>query len=402
MLPLNLQVDHFAKYPPEARKRAVANLAVLRTLPLAFLPSLLRELIEYDYKFPEEQLELDQQFVALNAISPAQLQHSFQQFGQISLNAKLEEVDWVNSPAVFVQQESAFLWCTHQLDAFRKAAADYVEQLHSSASTQPLPVNRLGIVLLGHGVDDWKEPLFRNLRQHGTYFSKIRSANGRELLVSAVEARAKAHPLPYAHWSIDGEKQDPSPSLLTQVSYANLEPVRTALLKHIDTRIEVPGMGPEELLADMAHLVPADLGLAGTGDSVLDHFQVKVLTEGSGTQLFSTTFVQWATREALRRAQPLTMMARFTPRQRQRPMNELLSARSGASMPDPAGSIVDADMAAYYHWINQQRLPGSERSAFLVWYEGHNQALVISSKFPRGTESQSPLGLDELVALATS
>ena len=52
MLPSNLQPEHFAAYPPEAKRLAVANLAVLRNLPLSFLPSLLREVIEYDYKFP--------------------------------------------------------------------------------------------------------------------------------------------------------------------------------------------------------------------------------------------------------------------------------------------------------------------------------------------------------------
>ena len=58
---------------------------------------------------------------------------------------------------------------------------------------------------------------------------------------------------------------------------------------------------------------------------MLNHFQLKLLTEGSGTQIFSTTFAQWTAREALRRAQPLTMLVRFAPRQRQRPMNELLA-----------------------------------------------------------------------------
>ena len=59
---------------------------------------------------------------------------------------------------------------------------------------------------------------------------------------------------------------------------------------------------------------------------MIDRFQVKLLTEGSGTQIFSTTFAQWTAREALRRAQPLTMLVRFAPRQRQKPMNEMLSA----------------------------------------------------------------------------
>src|ERR1700727_3177186 len=89
--------------------------------------------------------------------------------------------------------------------------------------------------------------------------------------------------------------------------------------------IERPGMGPEELRTNLARLLPSDLGMDKAGDAVLDRFQLKLLTEGSGTQIFSTTFAQWTAREALRRAQPLTLLVRFAPRQRQRPMNELLT-----------------------------------------------------------------------------
>ena len=42
---------------------------------------------------------------------------------------------------------------------------------------------------------------------------------------------------------------------------------------------------------------------------MLGRFQVKLLTEGSGTQIFSTTFAQWTAREALRRAEALTLVA---------------------------------------------------------------------------------------------
>jgi hypothetical protein len=68
---------------------------------------------------------------------------------------------------------------------------------------------------------------------------------------------------------------------------------------------------------------------------------------------------------------------------------------------DVTGSLVDADMGAYYNWVNQQRLPGAEQSAFLVWFEGHNQALAIGPSLPRGTESTTAADLSELVALAT-
>jgi hypothetical protein len=57
-------------------------------------------------------------------------------------------------------------------------------------------------------------------------------------------------------------------------------------------------------------------------------------------------------------------------------------------------------MGAYYQWINQQRLPGSERSAFVVWFEGHTEALAIGPSLPQGSASNSAMDLGQLVSLA--
>src|SRR5262249_17778800 len=153
---------------------------------------------------------------------------------------------------------------------------------------------------------------------------------------------------------------------------------RNILLGKMQKQSESPGNGPENLRTVMAALRPGDLRLDKTvSDPVLARFQMKLLTEGSGTQIFSTTFAQWAARETLRRAEPLTLLVRFAPRQRQRPMNELLSVRTEAIELDPAGSLVDADMGAYYNWINQQRLSGAEHSSFIAWFENHAEAIAI-------------------------
>jgi hypothetical protein len=177
--------------------------------------------------------------------------------------------------------------------------------------------------------------------------------------------------------------------------------VRAALSAKIRAEIERPGMGPEALRTLLAQMRPADLGLAKAGDAVMDRFQVKMLTEGSGTQIFSTTFAQWTAREALRRAQPLTLLVRFAPRQRQKPMNEMLSASHDVAELDPLGSLVDADMGAYYNWLNLQRLPGAEQSSSLVWFEGHNEAIAIGPSLPRGTTSNAAAGLDQLLSWAS-
>jgi hypothetical protein len=142
-------------------------------------------------------------------------------------------------------------------------------------------------------------------------------------------------------------------------------------------------------------MTPEDLGLS---DGVVSRFQLSVLTEGSGTQIYSTTFVQWAARELLRRAQPLTLLARFAPRLKEQSIKDLLAQERQKPPVDPEGSLRDGDMGAYYTWLNLQRLPGSEQSGFLVWFEDHSEAVVIAPGMKPGSESNEALGLKELVS----
>ena len=403
MLPSDLKPEKFDSYPPEARKIVVNYLSTLRQLPLSFVPGLLRELINYDFKFPAERKAHGRELDYLGSLSAGQLKEWFQGFAQIRLSSRLEDFDWVKSPAQFVERLSAHLWSTHQLDTFRQVSNDYADRIRAAVPPESLPVPRLGISVIGQDVASYSDPLFRKLRAHGAYYAHINPENGLRYLLDAVATRAKDHPAPYGHWYIDGGESAECDPALTCVSYKALEPARTALLRKMQEQIDRPGMGPEALRTILAQMRPSDLGMdRGAGavhDEILERFEVSVLTEGSGTQIFSTVFAQWAAREAVRRAQPLTLLVRFAPRQRQRPMNEMLSADAKVpSEPDLIGSLIDGDFAAYYNWLNQQRLPGAEKSSFLVWFEGHNQALAIGPSTPRGTESASVADLRQVLA----
>jgi hypothetical protein len=397
MLPNDLKSESFKSYGPEARKLATQNLESLRRLPLSFLAGMLREVIEYDYKFPAERRSLDKELANLRSLAPEQSQQWFQAFAQIRLSPALERFDWVNSPAQFVEQLSSHLWTTHQLDAFRNAAIAYADRLRAAEPPDPpAAIARLGISVIGQGVTDYNEPLFRRMRAQGAYFSKVDPQDGLAQLLDTVAGRQKAHPEPYAHWYIDGGDTASHDPALTTVSYGALEPARSALLAKMQAEVARPGNGPENLRTFMAQVRPADIGV-NSGDAILNRFQVKLITEGSGTQIFSTSFAQWAAREALRRAQPLTLLVRFAPRQRQKPMNEMLFAKNENVELDPVGSLVDGDMGAYYNWINQQRLPAAERSSFLVWFEGHHTALAISPSLTAGSESTKSSDLRDLL-----
>ena len=397
MLPSQLKPEHFNGYPPMARKLVIEKLVVLQTLPLSFLPSMLREVIEYDYKFPAERLALEKELENLAGLTAEKRAEWFVEFAQIQLSPALERFDWVNQPAQFVEQLSSHLWTTHQQDAFRKAATDYFNRLTQVVPPVEPEIPRVGITIVGQGVGASEYPLFRKLRPHGALYTRVDPKNGVETLLEFAAKRAKEHPVPYGHWYIDGGQKTTHDPVLTSISYAALEPARNLLLAKVAKQSDSPGMGPENLRTTMAALRPSDLQLDKIADPVLSRFELRLLTEGSGTQIFSTTFAQWTAREALRRAQPLTLVVRYAPRQRQRPMNEMLAVTKEFVQVDTTGSLVDADMGAYYNWLNQQRLTGAAQSSFIAWFEEHGTAIAIGRAVPRGTVSNSAVAIRQVL-----
>src|SRR5581483_5560983 len=98
MLPNELTAANFASYPREARELASKQTELLRRLPLAFAPLLLRELIVYDWKFPAERRDLDRQFAWLNGLSANGFQTAMAPFEKLRLSKDLENTDWVGKP----------------------------------------------------------------------------------------------------------------------------------------------------------------------------------------------------------------------------------------------------------------------------------------------------------------
>ena len=401
MQPTELKAGQFSNYPPEARKLAEHYTVTLAQLPPSFVPSLLREVIEYDYKFPVERKAVEKELETITALSPSDRTDWFGGFAQINLSPQLVSYDWVNAPGQFVEQLSAHLWATQQLDAFRSAATSYANRLAAVNPPEPPPIPRLGISIIGQGVTTYNDPLFRKLRPHGVHFTQVKTDNAVDTMLNVVAERAKAHPIPYGHWYIDGGTEAKYDPALIGVSYRALGPARGALTAKMRAEIERPGMGPEALRTLMARMKPEDIGLAatanGNADPIMARFQLKVLTEASGTQIFATTFAQWTAREALRRAQPVTLLVRFAPRQKQKPMNEMISASANSPELDPVGSLVDGDFGSYYNYLNQQRLPGADRSSFVAWFENHGEAVAIGPKWQRNTQSTTPTDFHQLL-----
>ncbi len=82
-------------------------------------------------------------------------------------------------------------------------------------------------------------------------------------------------------------------------------------------------------------------------------------------------------------------------------MDEMLADEGEIFPTDPQGSLVDADMAAYYIWLNQRRLDESNRASFLVWFEDHKEALMVAPALNAGTVSRERISLEQMLANIT-
>ncbi len=399
MRPNQLTPASFAAYPPQASELVRSHLDMIRTLPLVFAALLLREARDYDWKFPAEQRAIAEQFSFLASLSEAQRTNLLQGFAAVRLPDSATRMDWIAHPQKFLDALTASLWSTHQIDAFRESAKLYADRLLQARTEQPPAIPRMTVVVLGAGLEQDGYPLFRKLRPHGVFVPQVADSGAWSELVAFAQKRAQSHPAPSGHIYIDGGEADAALSAhFATSSYAGLAPVRQQLLQRIGVILASPNSGPEQLRTAMADIQPDSLHWPDRSvDPVFQHFQLDVLTQGSGTQIFSTTFVQWSAREALRRAQPLTLILRFAPRQRSLNMNEMLSGKTQGNSPDPAGSLVDADMGAFYAWIDQQRLTGADQSTFLAWSQGRKQAVLIGPTLPRETTAGAPMTMQQMM-----
>lgn len=412
MQPADLREQSFQSYPPQARATTVKYLPLLQQLPLLLTVVLLREIIHFDTRFPREQRALQSQLDYLASLPTEKREALVNGFAGISLSSSLVAFDWVNSPQKFEEQLSAYLWATHQHDRFHAVSTAYVDAIQNALPTQPPSAPRWAAVVLNADLRNDTYPLFRKLRPQGVFFPRVEShsdsENGSSLILARLSERASRTASPFAHWYIDGGtpiplKNNPENTLennaISSFSWSGSAHLRETVLGKVHSVIGSNGSGPEMLSSTMAAWAREN-NLATAPDAPLQELLLSVYGDGSGTQIFSTTFVQWSSREILRRAEPASLVARYGARQQQRGMNEMFTeASSSYAHPDPAGSLIDADLGAYYTWINLNRLSGSESATFLAWSEAHHQAVAIGPGLPRGTESQEPISMAKLLQM---
>lgn len=393
--PDQLKQEDFARYAPVARAFAESRLTLLQRLPLSICPSFLQQIEQLDSSFPAERATLQRMCDFLLQLAQDRLTALTEPFREIHLSSQLEKKDWVQAPAEFIAELTAELWSSGQIDRFRAAS---VALFAAVPAPEELP-DRLTLVVLGQDATAPASTVLRKVGRRGVTLTALRAEELSSQIFAAFRRHAEASSEPYAHWYVDGG--DPwKDSYRTiagtvAVSYPELDPVRIQTLSRMEQIVSSGNAGAEEMRARMAAMNAQELGTyTVTADPVLRRFYTELFTQSSGPQIFSTTFVQWTGRELVRRAQPRTLLLRYAPRQRYQPFNEMLREPEPSSL-DPEGSLRDAEMAAYYTWIEMNRITAPGKGSYVVWLENTSRAVIIGNGAPAGTESSNPMNLEQ-------
>jgi hypothetical protein len=396
MIPSQLTAASFASWSPGAHALALQRLALLRAMPLSLLPSYLLQIENYDRLFPIEQQQLAIQLEIMSAKPALMLP-----FAAIPVPEQAAHMDWLAHPGLFIDAMSRALWQTHQIDAYHRAAEDLFTAMPVRAPAAQAPAPLL-IAVFGRDAAPGTYPLFLKLRDSGTYLHKVDETDVSTHLLGLVQQRALAYPEAYTHWYVDGGEpwpQQPGAGSLKCFTFPGLGPLTDAVLQTMKTATQ-EGWGPELLADRMRELKPASLDSgAVTADPRMAHLFVSLLTQGSGTQLYSTSFVEAAGVEVIRRAQPSTVMLRFAPRRKPASMNDMLEQRGQSLQLDPEGALVDADMGLYYAWLAMRKLPGGQHASLLALVEGQGQAFLAGPSITHGVDSASPVTIPQALSM---
>lgn len=191
-------------------------------------------------------------------------------------------------------------------------------------------------------------------------------------------------------WLIDAEAKlggltsTAAPTAPCALSYATLKSFRDKFLAEIN-------MAPkniqasDQLLAAVRHedwdrWWHAELA----GQERLRNFVIDLFLSGNGALNFSNAFVEWAASEALRRARPRVMVARFGLRSKPKPFTSIAifeNQQRISTLPDVddrEGSAVDALILARYVWLSASRYPEQELTCCLCVSESRNSVFLIA------------------------
>jgi len=394
-----------------ANKNSPADAAMLAAyrkqverLPVTMRPSLNQQLAAWGSLFPFEQRQANVFLRGVESFQPPALETLIQPLK--TLEAKMGVEHWNYSQTGDTMENASMLARSQYYAEWRNEVQKIFEAVNAAGRAQITPQAkhpRLVLIVLPESLPVDPPSTWKPWDQRAQMF-KIAGDSRRvsELLIQGqadqpgiIELLGHRDAVDASDlWLIDADAQLTSLQPATEresisaLSYAALKPFRDRFLAEVNTvpkNIEAT----DQTLAVMRHRNweawwPANLA----GQERLRHFVVDLFLSGNGALIFSNAFVEWAASEALRRARPRVIMARFGLRAKPKPFTGIAifeNQEQISALPDVVdreGSAVDALILARYIWLALLRYPEQEHTCGLCISEHQNSAYLVA---PEGT-----------------
>jgi hypothetical protein len=398
----------------EAATLAREHEMLLKRLPATVHAFIVLELRKWATLFGPEQRYQRALLQHLAQISRADLQQAVAGIARVEAEAGCDRVAR-GDPGRFQDEAQALLRTRRLLPAWRKEVDAFFQTIDPALERQLYPADgprRIVVQLYGSGIAIQADKLWSRFKGSGvripltleaaqgsdaflrTLFG--RSETGAPALLAAMNESAALAPLDA--WIIESHEAlhnlcneariagDP----LAGLSYERLRAYRDDLTHALYSKIQSGVESPQAFAAYARSLkIAPGAGVLLNRADVLQTFVRDVLLTGNGTLFVNNTFVEWAAVQAIRRAQPRVLVARYGVRDKLKPFSSLLlfsQPRPSDQIPmieDPVGSFVDVEQLSYYVWLNAEKSAAyRNRTLYLFLAEGVDEMLAIRSDAP--------------------
>lgn len=346
----------------------------------------------WDRLFPAEQRLYSAQIGWLEALPPKDLQALFAPVQELESRMEVSRLDpgqarlTIADTGVLARSPLYPKWRSE----VEKAFAAVEKGVENDERLKPAP--RLVVCLLPAGLPLDGQELWGRVSAQGRWATlSQRPGTALPAFVDALAARKtepRFEPVETT-WLVEADARfvKRASSGLTVLSFAELAAVRRAFLDRLNNI-------PKDLSgADRAHDDLRDMNLAKLMPGRLlsavsvREFTRTLLMSGNGALVFGNSFVQWGSSEAFRRAQPQALVACFGIRNRPKPFSSIVMfedqnrANPAPDVPDPAGSLADAELLSEYVVRSAQRLsPYSGHTVHILAVEDAQRVLLLEPR----------------------
>lgn len=365
--------------------------ALIKRLPITVRPALNGQLASWDTLFPFERRRF---LVFMRGVASFDLQ------GFDALVTPLRRIEnrmgvqsWNFSQNADTMENASLLARSAEYLEWRKEVQRFytnVEAAANAKSKAQTPLPRIIVAILPSSLPYERAAAWKKWGHVGLDISIVGDpARITEILLAENSA---VHHLPALEgglnlsdlWLIDAAsglpaKQGPSAIL----NCAALIPLRDRVLAQVNTVPKSIEVTDQTLAAIRARNWDPWWPPEIKDDAALRKFVIDVYLSGNGALIFSNAYVEWTASEAIRRARPRALFARFGMRAKPKAFTGIAifeNQQRISSLPDvddPQGSALDAVVLARYILLSAQRYPESEQTAFLCIAESIKSAYLV-------------------------